>query len=188
MIPPRPFFLLAALAIVAPAAAQDCPLPPRDLADRLMALPGSPAVLATERVDPQSAEPIRSYVVDDRTGRLVVLEQKDCMMRNLTVTLLSPHPVPDTEDLEAMAAALNTTPVWQENFSSRDPAEFLGQQVSSAAFAEQRTEASEFSYSLSDDLVAPRESSEAMLSFMSTASFGVAYASALTLYVGIGGL
>jgi hypothetical protein len=179
--------VVAALASCVTASAQDCPIPNADISDALEQLPGASRLLVSDRVDPRSEEPIRRYVIDLAGGSEVIVEQQNCLMENLRVTLLSPEAMPGASGLAAMAAALAATPVWRANFASVDPSSLLGDELASDAFQSQSAGHLQFYYPLDDRQSAPTASSEAVLTFMATDSYAAQFGSALTLYIGVGG-
>lgn len=173
-------------ATTASAAARRCPIANQDLQAALRE-GGATGVLTATRKDPDSDEPILRHVADYGGGATVVVEQQNCMIHNLRVTLLSAEEVPADADLRRLGTVLGATPVWRRYFARIDAAGFFVREVTSDAFRGARKSGSTFSYALDDRLSAADEHSEAKLSVMTTASYPAQYHSAISLYIGVGG-
>lgn len=123
---------LALLVLSQPASARPaCPVPLADLNRGLRTLPGALAVLTTQRRDPDSGEPVRRTVVETASGTAVVVEQKNCAMWNLSVSVLTPQPAPAAADLRLLGKALGLTPLWRKWFAGRDALDFAERAASS---------------------------------------------------------
>jgi hypothetical protein len=178
----------AGLCLVTTAAhTQDCTVENAELSGALKAMPDVLAVQASERRDPDSEEPVLRHLVDYSDGATVVLEQQNCLMHNLRVTLLSPEPLPEETGMRRLGTVLGMTPVWSLHFGRYDPVSLAIAEPDSEEFKSMKASADQFSYPVDDRLSAPDQSSEAIVSFMSTASHSAQYGSVLSLYIGVGG-
>lgn len=177
--------LLAALAL-GPAPdekAPVCAIGTVDLAAVLRRQPGVLAVSTSRRRDPDSAEPVLRHVVDYGSGAALVLEQQNCRMYNLRVTLLSPSAMPVPADLRRAGRALATTPVWKRYFARYDAAAVLEREPEMA-----RSHAKGAAgYPLDARLSAAGERSEVTASLLRGDDYASAFRSVFSLYLGVGG-
>ena len=98
------------------AHAQDCTIDNADLSGALKAMPDVLAVQVSNRRDPDSDEPVLRQLVDYADGTTLVLEQQNCLMHNLRVTLLSREAMPSETGLRRLGTVLGMTPVWKTLF------------------------------------------------------------------------
>lgn len=184
----RSGLLAAALALaattVADAAPASCPIANADLSPALRELPGNAAVISNTRTDRRSAEPVLRQVADFPSGATIVVEQQNCRMYNLRVTLLSPAEHPDPAELRTLGQVLALTPLFRRHFRRLDPPALLASELASPRFAAARAAQPQFTYGW-DGLPPVSEQSEAVLSFMSGSSDVAPYRSALTIYVAV---
>ena len=68
---------------------------------------------SSKRRDPDSDEPVLRQLVDYADGTTLVLEQQNCLMHNLRVTLLSRESMPSETGLRRLGTVLGMTPVWK---------------------------------------------------------------------------
>ncbi len=177
----------AALALVAAeTGAQRCAVANVDLAASFRALPGVVAVSTSRRRDADSREPVLRHVLDQDDGATVVVEQQNCRIRNLRVTLLSPHEHPRPSELRRAGRALGATPVWKRYFGRHDPAAMLAREPLSAEWRAKGA-ARQFSYAADSRFSAAGEASEVTAAFMHTDAHVAQYRSALTLSISVGG-
>ena len=142
---------------------------------------------SSNRRDPDSDEPVLRQLVDYADGTTLVLEQQNCLMHNLRVTLLSRESMPSETGLRRLGTVLGMTPVWTRYFARYDPVAVAIGEPKSPEFTSMKASADQFSYPLGDRLSAEDDSSEAIASFMSTDSTAAQYGSELSLYIGVGG-
>jgi len=173
--------------IASEAPAKDCTIKNVDLTKSIKAMPDTLAVQVSRRRDPNSNEPVLRHTIDYINGATLVLEQQNCLMYNLRLTLLSPEAIPGETDLRRLGMVLGLTPVWSTYFKRYDPVAVAVDEPKSEKFRSMKTSADQFSYSMENRLDAHGESSEIITSFMSTDSQMVPYRSALSLYIGVGG-
>ena len=121
----RALLLFAALPLAAcamrpeAATATDCPIANVSLAATLRALPGTPSVSESQARDPDSGEPIlRTALVHPDATRIVV-EQQNCAIENLRVSLAAPQPRDDAQ-LQRLVETLTATPLWQRHYAASD--------------------------------------------------------------------
>ena len=177
---------LASALLPAGAGAQTCPIPVVDLAASLKALPRVLAVSTSRRRDGDSNEPVLRHLVDYDDGATVVVEQQNCRMRNLRLTLLSPSEAPRAADLQRAGRVLAATPVWKRFFGRYDAVAALAREPQSAEW-KGKAASGRFSYPLGGRLSASGERSEAIVSFMRTDEYAAQYRSVFALYIGVGG-
>lgn len=168
------------------ARAQECTIENRDVSDALKRLPDVLAVQSSSRRDPDSEEPVRREVVDFGDGTTLVLEQQNCLMHNLRVTLLSLGQTPDEAGLRRLGAALGIAPVWARYFARYDPVAIATALGKAPEFENLQPSGGQMSIPVDDRIAAQDESSEAVVTFMSTESYAQ-YRSMLSLYIGVGG-
>ena len=114
--------LVVALCLLAfEAHAQDCTIDNADLSGALKSMPDVLAVQVSKRRDPDSDEPVLRQLVDYADGTTLVLEQQNCLMHNLRVTLLSRESMPSETGLRRLGTVLGMTPVWTRYFARYDP-------------------------------------------------------------------
>ena len=150
-------------------------------------MPDVLAVQSSNRRDPDSDEPVLRQVVDYADGTTLVVEQQNCLMHNLRVTLLSREQMPGETGLRRMGTVLGTTPVWTQYFARYDPVAVATALPKSPEFGSMKGSGGQFSTSMGDRIAAQDESSETTLSFMSTDAYAAQYRSVLSLYIGVGG-
>jgi hypothetical protein len=169
------------------AHAQECTIENADLSGGLKAMPDVLAVQVSKRRDPDSDEPVLRHLVDFGDGTTLVLEEQNCLMHNLRVTLLSREAMPSEAGLRRLGTALGMTPVWSRYFTQYDPVAVAIGEPKSQEFTSMKASADQFSYPMDDRLSAEGERSETIASFMSTDSIATQYGSELSLYIGVGG-
>lgn len=178
----------AALALASIASANaapgPCPIANADLLPGLRELPGRAAAISNARTDARSGEPVLRHVADFASGATIVVEQQNCQIYNLRITLLSPAQLPNATELRTLGQALALTPLFRRHFRQLDPGALLTRELASPRFVAARAAQSQFTYGW-DDIPAVSEQSEAVLSFMSGTSDVAPYRSALTVYVSV---
>lgn len=184
----RSGLLAAALALATLAAGHAahaaCPIANADLSVALRELPGRAAVLSNTRKDPRSGEPVLRQIADLPSGATIVIEQQNCKIYNLRVTLLSPAERPGAGEQRTLGQVLALTPLFRRHYQKLDPAALLARELTSPRFAKARAAQPQFTYGW-DDIPPVSEQSEAVLSFMSGTSDVAPYRSALTVYVSV---
>lgn len=176
----------ALLAAAASAASSGCPIPTSRIAEAIGALDRVAGVSEAGDVDPRSEEPIIRTLALYDDGAAILLEQKNCHMLNLRITLLGQGERPDAGALARLGAALGATPLWAESFQGQDAAATVSAVFSDSALLE-RLEA-DGAIGLDDRFPTAADTREAAASFMADPSDLAQFGYALTLYLGIGGL
>ncbi len=179
--------MLPALALAEVAWAQDCSVQLVDIGAEMAGLVPGAAIATSDAVDPDSNEPVRRYALILADGSLLTLEQKHCMMANVTATLLSPEPEPSPEGLDALARAQALTPTAMQWFGD-EMAPALGEEFASPRFQEALGVPGGSSYSIDDRLSASGESSEVIVGAAQLSDPLSPYESIVWVYVGVGGL
>jgi len=177
----RKRFLSSLLLAASPAVACDYPL--ADLFPGLAALDGAPAVLWTEGRDPRSEEPRRQWTVDWGDGALFVLVERNCTIRNLRLTVLSPGPMPSETEIARAAEILSVTPLWSEEFAGDSLPEAFAVIASEVEANSPNAE----TYVILNDLLSARtEGSEVEASVLQPRAMMVPYGSVTTVLISSG--
>jgi len=166
---------VGALALVAVWAAQPatgkpagatptCALRNSPLEQALRALPGHPRVTHTSDRDADSQELIERDAVVYSDGTRLMVEQRNCAIYNLRLTLELRSAEPTETDLARFAAVLATTPVWRNKFAAIDAGAMVRTELSSKAWRAGRATGAPFSYS-TDALPVTGETSETLVSY-----------------------
>ncbi|SFG41669.1 hypothetical protein SAMN05518801_12415 [Novosphingobium sp. CF614] len=164
------------------AATGDCAVETVSSRQELEALREKPRVLVSSWRDPDSGEPVVRDLVDFGDGTTVVVEQQNCAIANLRVTLLSPLAMPDDRQLTRMAAVLALTPLWKRQFASLDPRKMLRGELASEAFRKGLAQGRSFDYA-THALPPAGENDEAVVSFMTDEEAPAPFRSSLTLTI-----
>lgn len=183
-------YLLAVLLLVAPpasaASAGTCAIPTTVPGKALAKAAGPATMFTTRSKDPDSNEPVARTIIDYTSGSMIVVEQSNCIMENIRITILSPKPVPTDADLARAGAILGVMPIWTRNYPGRKAGDVFRNEVRSSQFQKARP-AGRFFYAVDQRLDASAAATEAIVSFISTDSPAVQYKSQFSVYLGIGG-
>lgn len=174
------------LACAAGAHAAPCPIPTRDPAAALRRAAATPHVLTSVRTDADSREPVIRNIIDFGDGTTIIVDQQNCQMENLRLTLLSPTAVPALRDLRRAGKILGQMPIWQRHYPAGKAETVFIDEARTAQFTAARPR-SGFTYKVEQRLDARRATTEALVAFTSTDSAAASYGSQLSLYLGIGG-
>lgn len=178
---------LLALSPSAPALAAPCPVRIANLDRALRALPGAVGLLSTSRRDPDSGEPVRRTVVETASGTTLVVEQKNCAMWNLSVSLLTPGASPGEADLRLMGKALGATPLWRTWFAGTDATRFATRRLVTEALRARLAQGERLAVPLDAELAAKGANSEALLAYAPGEPRAAPWAGMLTLTISVGG-
>ena len=170
----------------APVAPSSCPIGIASAQIDLERVAGHPQVLASGWKDIDSDEPVVRDTLDFGDGTTVIVEQKNCRIANLSVTLLSPAAVPNASGIARMAAALGAMPLWKQRYRGQDASALLAAELASASFAEHHKQGPSFTYA-TDALPPQSEGDEALISFMADSDSASPFRSAFTLSISAGG-
>jgi len=180
---------LALLVTAQPAMARSAPCAVRlaNLDRSLRALPSTVGLLYTSRRDPDSGEPVRRTVVETAGGTTLVVEQKNCAMWNLSVSLLTPGTPPGEADLRLMGRALAATPLWRKWFAGTDAVHFATHRMIAPDARARMAAGTSFAVPLDADLAARGANSEALLAWMAGEPRSAPWTGMLTLTISVGG-
>ncbi len=148
--------------------------------EKMLTLPGL--------VDPNSEEPIRRYVQPLSDGSLIIVEQKHCMMYNLTVTLLLPESVALDTVPGKLVSTLKKTVVWNKWFNTLDVEKILRSEFKSKRFKRQIDQVGSISYNLNDKIEASNENSESHLRLVNIEAGTLPFNRIVSIYIGVGGM
>lgn len=142
----------------------------------------------TKLVDPNSEEPIRRYLQPQSDGSIIIVEQKHCLMYNLTVTILLPESVELNTVPARLASTLGKTVVWKKWFSNVDAEKILNREFESKQIKAHIDQIGSISYNLDDQIVTSNESSESHLRFVNLEADTLPFSRIISIYIGVGGM
>lgn len=164
--------------------ALECPIDNLDITERLRELSGVRQLGSVDLVDPDSEEPIRRYLLLLDGGTTAVVQQKNCEIHNLSVSLFV-----QGEDHAGFARIMSrlaaAAPTWTKWFGETALEPVLGRALASKRFAGREGVVTE---SLDESISSPGESSEVLLSRFPLDRDLMPYDRALTLSISVGGL
>ncbi len=175
-------FMLLGLVMCLGACASECQIKLVDLSAELSQLEGVESVNKIKLLDPYSEEPIYRYSLLYQDGMLGILEQKHCVMSNLSASLLVGDDVESSLISSRLAKLLLVTPTWREKFAKQP----IEKTILDGFMNQEKSGASE-SISLDDKIKLANENSEISLATADVSSIGFAYAKIVTFYLGVGG-
>jgi hypothetical protein len=176
------FFLFTSNALAEP-----CKIEMVDLTEALQS-DGNKVITAFNLTDTHSNEPIRRYVQLLSDGSVVIVEQKHCLIYNLTITVLLPEGLPIDKVPSQLTNTLNKTVIWKKWFRKLDAEEILRSEIGSERFTSNIGKIGSFTYSLDDKIRAESENSEALLRLVNLESDILPFEKIISLYIGVGGL
>lgn len=157
-----------------------CAIPNPPLDQALRALPDHPLVTHATSRDADSQEPIERDVVVYAGGTRLVVEQQNCAIYNLRLSLDLPKAEPSEAHVARFAAVLAATPVWREKFAAIDAGAMIRKELASPAWRAGRAAGAPFSYA-TDALPVTGETSETLVAYAPGQGGG-----ALTLTIAVG--
>lgn len=181
-------FILFAFAVQAEPPA--CKIEMADLTEIMQSTDQGEAVTPSvlTLTDPYGEGPIRRYVQNLMDGSMLILEQKHCLIYNLTATLLLPNGLPIDTAPRRLGNILEKTPVWKKWFDALDAEAILRQAFDSGCFDPHVIKSGNLSFNLMDKIKTPDENSEAFLK-VDYLDFGtVPFTTIVSIYIGVGGL
>ena len=143
--------------LVVNALAEPCTVAMTDLSAALQSDSRGQVLGVSGLSDPYSNEPVSRYVQLLPDGAMLVVEQKNCLMYNLTVTLLLPEGVALDGVPEVLATTLAKTDVWEKWFGKLDAAQILRSEFASPRLSSQLNQPGSVSYPLDDKISAASE-------------------------------
>lgn len=160
-----------------------------DLTSQVQAITGSSTTVnSMDLIDQHSKEPIKRYVQLLKDGSIMILEQKNCSINNLSLMLLLPENYPLKKASNLIEDILNITTVWKKWFHKLDVRDILNREFSSERFLSSMNKSSQFSYSMDDKIKTTNENSEVVLSFVNLKSYFTPYRNIISIYIGVGGI
>jgi hypothetical protein len=167
---------------------QACEIEMNDLSKSIQSAKQKKIITLSGLVDPNSEEPIRRYVQAFSDGSLIIIEQKHCMMYNLTVTLLlSENATLDTVP-ERLASTLNKTVVWNKWFNTLDVEKILRSEFKSNQIKRKIGRVGSISYNLNDKIKTTDENSESHLRLVKLEAGILPFNRIISVYIGVGGM
>ncbi len=168
--------------------AQSCDIEIKDLSSAISAGGKTQVLTLAELKDPYSEEPIRRYIQTFSDGTIVILEQKHCLMYNLTVTLLLTEGSTIDTSASRLANSLESAPAWNKWFSNLKAGDLLDKEFKSKRFKSYYEHNKNHSYPLDDKIFASNENSETLLRLVHLEAGTLPFAKIISIYIGVGGL
>lgn len=168
--------------------AQPCKIQMADITEKLERTNQVPALNAFCLIDTDSNEPINRYVQLLPDGSIVVVEQKHCLIYNLTVTFLLSGSESINKSPQRLAKILHETLVWQKWFEKLDAQKILNETFVSKDFVAHVNKSENFICDLTDEFTIKNETSEAHLRINYLDSSELPFKIILSFYIGVGGL
>jgi len=169
------------------ALADSCKIEMVDLSEALQSAGNAKVLSVSDLTDVHSNEPIRRYVQLLSDGSIVIVEQKHCLMNNLTITILLPEGLSFGKVPLQLSNTLTKTVTWEKWFKTLDPVEILRSEFSSIRFKSHIEQPGDFSYSLDDKIFAKNENSETLLRLVNMEAGTMPFEKIISLYIGVGG-
>jgi hypothetical protein len=185
--PMKKLLLLFFFIFTTTSFAEQCKIGMVDLTEALQS-DGNKVITALNLTDTHSNEPIRRYVQFLEDGSIVIVEQKHCLMYNLTITVLLPEGLPIDKVPSQLSNTLNKTLVWKKWFGKLDAEKILRNEINSERFTSNIGKIGSFTYSLHDKIRAEDENSEVILDLVNLESGTLPFEKIISLYIGVGGL
>lgn len=170
------------------AFANSCKITMLDLTEALNSAGTAKVLTVSNLTDAYSNEPIRRYVQLLSDGSIVIVEQKHCLIYNLTITILLPEGLSIDEVPLKLSNTLKKTVTWKKWFKPLDAEEILRSEFRSTRFKSHISQPGSFSYSLDDKIAAKNENSEVILRLVCLESGTLPFKQIVSIYIGVGGL
>jgi hypothetical protein len=180
---PLVFFLLSFNAYAEP-----CKIEMKDLTESIMLVGQQQVLTLSGLTDPYSKETIRRYIQQLQDGSIIVVEQKHCLIYNLTVTVLLPEGVPIDVASKRLGSTLKKTPEWNQFFNDLNAEKILHSEFASKRFKSLVNRMGSYSYSMDDRITSKHENSEVTLNLVKLDSGTLPFNVIVSLYIGVGGL
>lgn len=176
-----------AVLLAGSAQADSCQIQATDLTPVLESLHKGTVIRFAATDEPDSGEPVARYaqVFDD--GTIVFIEQKHCMMYNLTATVIIPAERPLSTAAERIAVPLEQTVIWKTWLAPLNAREILDRELHSKRFAYGKAATASTTISLDHAMQSTSEHSEALLTVINLLSAPLPYQAIVSLYLGVGG-
>jgi len=170
------------------AKVQGCEIKITDLTQSMQSINQEKIITLSELIDPNSEEPIRRYILSQSDGSLIIVEQKHCMMYNVTVTFLLPENVGLNTVPGRLASILKETVVWKKWFNHVNVEEILKNEFKSKRIKAHINQMGSISYNLNDKIETSNESSESHLRLMNIEADTLPFNQIFSIYIGVGGM
>ncbi len=170
------------------AAAQPCQIKMVDLAPALQSSGSGQVITVSGLRDIHSDEPVRRYLQVLPDGVMAVIEQKHCLMYNLTVTLMLPEGQTPEKAADLLSGILKKTVVWKKWFQAVDAAKILRDELAGKCFLARLDQQGSVALALDRKISANNENSEVLLTVVKPDSGTLPFKTIISLYVGVGGL
>ena len=184
----KKIWLLFFFLFVSNAFAESCNIEMHDLAEALQSIGNAKVLSVSNLTDANSNEPIKRYVQLLSDGSIVVVEQKHCLIYNLTITILLPEGLSIDKAPLQLSKILNKTVTWNKWFKTLNAEDILRSEFGSTRFKSNIGKFGSFSYSLDDKVTAKNENSETILRLVNIESGTLPFQQIISLYIGVGGL
>lgn len=182
------WFISIAFLVLIRSGYSSCAIDMIDLTSQIRTVTRSSAINSIDLVDQYSKEPVRRYVQLLKDGSIIILEQKNCLMYNLSLTFLLPEDYSLEKAHTLVADVLEATDIWSKWFHTLDAGEIFDNEFSSERFLSSMKQSPQFSYSMDDKIRATDESSEVILSFAKFETDYTPYSRFISIYIGVGGI
>lgn len=174
--------------LVSNAVASECTYDVPDIS-QMIQMPNSGKVsTAFGLKEPGSRETIRRYVQQLSDGVIGIVEQRHCLMQNLTVFIILPDDVPLETAPARLAGITEKTPEWQKWFKGVNLKKALEDEFASKRFKARLKEGRPCQFGINERVSASGESSEVGLALVDLKENMFFYKYIISLYIGIGGL
>lgn len=168
------------------AFAEPCKIEMPDLTEAIQSAGNAKVLNASNLTDVYSNEPIRRYVQLLTGGSIVIVEQKHCLIQNLTITILLPEGLSVDKVPSQLANTLANTVTWKKWFNDLDALKILRSEFGSKLFKSQIGKPGSFNYSLDNKIVTKNENSEAILRLVNVEVGTLPFEHIVSLYIGVG--
>ncbi len=170
------------------AEVQGCEIKITDLTQSMQIINQEKIITLSELIDPNSEEPIRRYILSQSDGSLIIVEQKHCMMYNVTVTFLLPENVGLNTVPSRLASILKETVVWRKWFNHVNVEEILKNEFKSKRIKAHINQMGSINYNLNDKIETSNESSESHLRLMNIEADTLPFNQIFSIYIDVGGM
>jgi len=176
--------VLLGISLSLVACADDCSVKITDISSKLERINTISSFNSVSLVDQYSEEPIQRYSILFKDGAIGILEQKHCLMHNLSVSILAPEDYPLDKVSKNLSELVKTTTTWNKWFKDQALEKILMVELASKTF----TSNPNASQSLDDKLTLSNEGSEIILSVSTINSSGSPYEKIISIYLAVGGM
>ncbi len=159
-----------------------------DLTDALQSAGKAKVLTVSGLTDIYSNEPVLRYVQALSDGTIVVVEQKHCLIYNLTITISLPEGSPVDKVPGRLANTLNSTLVWKKWFKDLDAAKILKSEFASKRFSSNISKPGSFTYPLDEKIMSKNINSETLLRMVNLDSGTLPFNVIISLNISVGGL